>query len=363
MMGQTAKRTGGARTTRTFEIANFVSRTCTSALTDCARAATTGQSVAGTTKPDRDPHTARTEVPRDKMTDLLKMRYFLALSACVALTAAACGSSSTPAPGTSPDASQTDAVIDDADATSGQDTAADSGKPDTTSDSLTDTAVADMAIGDTALGETADGDTLAGETAGETTNTDVTPNDTAAADVSALDSANTADSAAQDTKATDASVADSADTASPDAIAIKGEAQLVGAGWSFGECMGQCKGDAVFGGAAVTLTISGWDKTVYSEAKGYLTTGASAAIQDLESKLTGSLLEPVYGCPDCADGGSAWIVLSHDGTASKHTYEFGKPPAVLKGFDAIVAPALAGLKACKGDAIIVVSSPCPNPAP
>ena len=34
-------------------------------------------------------------------------------------------------------------------------------------------------------------------------------------------------------------------------------------------------------------------------------------------------MKDVYGCPDCADGGSEWIEVTHNGDTKKVTFEFG----------------------------------------
>lgn len=141
------------------------------------------------------------------------------------------------------------------------------------------------------------------------------------------------------------------------------QGHLVAAGYAFGECMSACKGVVEFQGASLHLTISGWDAKVYSEAKGVLTTGAAAQLQTEESLLAGKSLALTFGCPDCADGGAFFLTFS-DGTAtSTHTYDYGKPPAELAAIDKIAAAAIAGLKACQGDATVVVQNPCPVPQP
>lgn len=186
---------------------------------------------------------------------------------------------------------------------------------------------------------------------------------------SSVPDAATPDAAPADVAPTDVTVADAAadskadataDSTTLDATVVSGTVQVVGAGWSFGECMGLCKGEAKLEGAKVVLTLTSWDgKTPAEDHHGLLTTGAAAQLDDATAKLTGATLQDIYGCPDCADGGAAWVKLQHGDVTTLHTYEFGKPPAVLQGVAAVIAPALATLRDCKIDMTLVTSYPCP----
>ena len=138
---------------------------------------------------------------------------------------------------------------------------------------------------------------------------------------------------------------------------------LVESGWSFGECMKGCKGTMTLQGAALELTIRDNDGTIAHQAKGILTTGAAAQLESLVNPLVGKPLPLVSGCPDCADGGAAYLTFSDGSATSKHTYEFGKPPAALTGLDQLMAVAQAGLKNCQGDATVVVQGVCPISQP
>lgn len=185
---------------------------------------------------------------------------------------------------------------------------------------------------------------------------------------SATDAAETDAGSAPDADTGGAPDADagSEDTASADADASTGplvKGNLVAAGWSFGMCANACKGVLELKGASLLLTTSGWDGTVYYQAKGVLTTGAAAALQDFEAALVGKPLATTVGCPDCADGGASFVTFSDGTTSSTHTYEFGKPPAALGELDKLLTTAIAGLKTCTGDATVVVQNPCPLDLP
>lgn len=263
------------------------------------------------------------------------------LAALLLAAATACGS--TPAATPASDIQ----VSADADASSGQNdaaaadsTAADAATPDVTG---TDVAATDASAAD-ATQDAAVADSAVADSAADTATLD------AAADVPSVD-AQPAD-------------AQSADTAPADAVASAVVAgNLVEAGWSFGECMKGCNGNMKLQGASLELTITDIDGTVSHMAKGILTTGAAAELENLLNPLVGKSLPLVSGCPDCADGGAAYVVFSDGKATSKHTYEYGKPPAALAGLDKMMAAAMAGLKSCKGDETVVILGACPMDLP
>jgi hypothetical protein len=190
--------------------------------------------------------------------------------------------------------------------------------------------------------------------------------DTASADVAPTDQVTTSDAptAAQDADVTlsDSATSDSADGAGTDAgVLVAGN--VVEAGWSFGKCKDGCKGLLELKGASLQLTVLAGDGTVQHQAKGILTTGAAAKLEDMEVALAGKPLQTVYGCPDCADGGAFYVTLSDGAKSSTHTYDYGKPPAALANLDQLLGTAIAGLKACKGDEVVVIQGQCPMEQP
>src|SRR5262245_12642306 len=79
-------------------------------------------------------------------------------------------------------------------------------------------------------------------------------------------------------------------------------ARIVDAGWSFGFCIGPCRGELGIDGEALTLRVT--DRTggqVLAQNRGRLTSGGAARLAGLTASLPEALLE-TYGCPDCADG-------------------------------------------------------------
>ncbi len=55
-------------------------------------------------------------------------------------------------------------------------------------------------------------------------------------------------------------------------------------------------------------------------------------ILSLYDAITFSGLEEVYGCPDCADGGSEWIEIELDSVKQSVTYEYGKDVEAITAF-------------------------------
>lgn len=141
----------------------------------------------------------------------------------------------------------------------------------------------------------------------------------------------------------------------------RGDASLlVSAGWSFGFCAGPCVGELVFDGTDVQLTITSRELggEVYLENAGNLTGDGLQTLQAALAALTGVALEETYGCPDCADGGASHVTLTRDGVSSTHTYEYGKPPAVLIELDALLEQLDDALETCTANEYIDIGDGC-----
>jgi len=115
-------------------------------------------------------------------------------------------------------------------------------------------------------------------------------------------------------------------------------ARFTAASASFGECWGPCRSELTVDGSDLTLLVRGWDGVVFLDLSGELAprlTAAGAEQADaLAAALLGVTLQPVYGCPDCADGGACSVSLVRDGVASTHTYDCSTgPPPVLAAAD------------------------------
>jgi len=127
------------------------------------------------------------------------------------------------------------------------------------------------------------------------------------------------------------------------------------AGWWFGNCAGACLGDLVFPelGPQVAYVIRNWDdpEDFLFGADGELTPEAHEELLALLAAVDTGLLEPTYGCPDCADGGGQYMQWDFGPVAFRSDYEFGDPPAVLADLDLFVLQVQRELTSCDFDRV------------
>jgi hypothetical protein len=134
---------------------------------------------------------------------------------------------------------------------------------------------------------------------------------------------------------------------------------LGGAGWSFGMCLGFCHADLVVDGD--DLVLVGRDRELevpLFENRGSLTAEGRAALDAALAALGDAVLEPVYGCPDCADGGASYLTLVRDGQASRHDMEHGAPPPELAELDALATTLIDALQACQSTELVSAAGDC-----
>lgn len=139
---------------------------------------------------------------------------------------------------------------------------------------------------------------------------------------------------------------------------VVGDSRLRGGGTYFGECWGACKMDITIDGAQVNFIAGNWDETVYVDNDGTLTEAGLAKSKELAAALVGVELEEVYGCPDCADGGGAYVLLRRNGVDSKHDYPFGQPFTALTGCDEFIKELITALAGCQSTDNINVGDDC-----
>jgi hypothetical protein len=142
-------------------------------------------------------------------------------------------------------------------------------------------------------------------------------------------------------------------------VPASGSDSLVGAGWSFGMCGGYCKADLAIENGALVLTGGGWtsDEPLF-ENRGDLTADGHGRISAAVARLSGVALEEVYGCPDCADGGAAYVVLDRDGLTSRHDLDFGRPPEILAELHGLAMAIIDALETCDSDEMVTVADDC-----
>ena len=136
-------------------------------------------------------------------------------------------------------------------------------------------------------------------------------------------------------------------------------ASLVGAGWSFGMCVGYCQADLEVRGDGLTLT--GTDRpeaAALFENVGALTPEGRARLDAAVAALGSAPLDAVYGCPDCADGGAAYLSLVRDGVTARHDMEFGEPPPELAELYTIATSLIDSLERCEPSELATVGDGC-----
>jgi hypothetical protein len=134
---------------------------------------------------------------------------------------------------------------------------------------------------------------------------------------------------------------------------------LVGAGWSFGMCLGLCNADLVIDGEELVLTARDREKAepLY-ENRGSLTTEGLERVGAAIDLLSGVSLDPIYGCPDCADGGAFYLEMIQDGASTRHAMEFGRPPEVLAELHGLAMGVIEAIERCSSDALVTVDDEC-----
>ena len=135
---------------------------------------------------------------------------------------------------------------------------------------------------------------------------------------------------------------------------------LVGAGWSFGMCMGYCSVDLVIGSDG-SVVLTGTDRTrnvTLFTNSGSLASVGRERIDGAVAGLAGVPLQDVYGCPDCADGGAAYLTLSQEGVVSRHDMEFGNPPAELAELHDLAMAIIDALVDCESNDLVLAAEDC-----
>jgi uncharacterized protein YdeI (BOF family) len=138
-----------------------------------------------------------------------------------------------------------------------------------------------------------------------------------------------------------------------------GDGALVGAGWSFGMCLGFCNADLAVHGQALVLTARDREASEPLFSNGGTLTGEGQMLIDAAvQRLSGVSLDSVYGCPDCADGGAAYLMMERDGVTSRHDMEFGRPPEVMAELHGLATRVIDALETCVSNELITVSDDC-----
>lgn len=142
------------------------------------------------------------------------------------------------------------------------------------------------------------------------------------------------------------------------ATAPSGGAQLVEAGWSFGFCLGPCRGVLSLSGDELSYQVT--DRTgeqLLAESQGALSSSGSTRLKTLLAALPVELLAQ-YGCPDCADAGAAWVVVQRGSSGQRSDYEYPNPPSEVAALDAFLRDVMQALGDCRSSPDVIVAGGC-----
>ena len=105
-------------------------------------------------------------------------------------------------------------------------------------------------------------------------------------------------------------------------------------GWSFGHCAGLCWASAALSSdGSLDYTMGSWTKTDSWDLSTAMTETGFAELSGLLDAVDVPALDPVYGCPDCADGGAKDATWHAESGSTTTSYEFSFPPLVLLDLD------------------------------
>jgi hypothetical protein len=133
---------------------------------------------------------------------------------------------------------------------------------------------------------------------------------------------------------------------------------LIGAGWSFGYCGGYCAADLVLEGDRLSLTGSAHGMPPLFSNSGTLTVVGRARLDAALAELGQVHLEPVHGCPDCADQGAAYLTLLRDGAVEKTEMGFAAPPAELAELYDLSISLISALETCASAELVAAAADC-----
>ncbi|HSF19707.1 MAG TPA: hypothetical protein VLK65_29570 [Vicinamibacteria bacterium] len=146
------------------------------------------------------------------------------------------------------------------------------------------------------------------------------------------------------------------------ALAPSSATRLLEAGWSFGFCLGPCNGTLSIQNGTLDYRVTDREgNRVLASSHGRLTADGSSRLSTVLSDIPGQLDE-VYGCPDCADAGAAYVILNRDGVSQRTAYEYPNPPAELAALDEFLKEVMDALGACQSTAQVAIEGEC-SPVP
>ena len=114
---------------------------------------------------------------------------------------------------------------------------------------------------------------------------------------------------------------------SQNATPINEDIISVSSGQSFGMCIGNCTNELIITGNNVILQQVNRSRGIINDTIQHSDISRTTAINSALSKISKKdflALDDIYGCPDCADGGSEWLeVVFKDEKIKRVTFEYG----------------------------------------
>jgi hypothetical protein len=135
--------------------------------------------------------------------------------------------------------------------------------------------------------------------------------------------------------------------------------RLVAAGWSYGMCAGYCRADLIVIGQRLYMQGSDNrpDEPIFVNL-GTLTDVGAVQLSAALASVDPASLKDIYGCPDCADGGAAYVGLIAAGQGSRHDMPFGDPPVELAELYELTQSFIGTLEGCRSDRFVTVDADC-----
>lgn len=125
-----------------------------------------------------------------------------------------------------------------------------------------------------------------------------------------------------------------------------------------GECWGMCIQEIRFDGGEVVFEGRNWDGALYVQHRATLTVEGLVRLRTVEADAAAAELLPVYGCPDCNDGGGVTVLRVHEAGVLQTDYPWGQPPEALAAADELFFDLLWALYDCAETELIVPSTEC-----
>jgi len=137
-----------------------------------------------------------------------------------------------------------------------------------------------------------------------------------------------------------------------------GPEHLVGAGLAYGECLGYCTHQLSIAGRDLEILHTSNTAGADLVSAGRLTDAGAAALVGLETDLQARSLAGTYGCPDCNDGGAAYLdLLDGDDLVARVSWAADAPDPVVAGAHALlIDDLLRGLGRCQATPNLTIGS-------